>query len=692
MKLVIVESPTKCNTIQRYLGNDYVVKASLGHIRDLATSGKGGLGVDVANDFAPTYIINKDKRGVVNELKELTKSADEVILATDPDREGEAIAWHLAKVLGLDVETNKRLEFHEITRDSISAAMQNPRTIDLNLVSSQETRRILDRIIGFKLSALINRKIHSKSAGRVQSATLKIVNDNESEINKFVPEEYWDINCEVEINKHSVKISFQNSANGSKDIKNEAEAKAVINSLLEKAQITSIKKSVKTVESKLPFTTSSLQQEAFAKFKFSTSKTSSIAQSLYEGISVNGEHVGLITYIRTDSTRLSPTYVARAEKYIEEVFGKQYVGTVKKGKNSMLAQDAHEAIRPTGNHRTPESVRQYLTPDQYNLYRLIYNRAISSLMKPKKEEVLTTMLESGGNIFKLEFSRTIFDGFEVLYKYDQEKDDAFPDFQVGDELIFTKKECEQKFTTPPARFTEAKIVKTMEELGIGRPSTYASTISTLKKRKYVTEEKGTLIITDQGIKTAHILDKYFPSIVNAKYTADMEAELDKIQEGDVSSIDILENFYGPFVKMIDDGYEKMYEDEQEETGELCPECGHPLVYKFGKNGRFVACSNFPNCQYVQKEKKEAVYTGGTCPNCGSPLVEREKNGTKFIACSNYPHCRYIEKKEVEIKPIKKCPQCDGMLIRKKGKYGYFLGCTNFPKCTYMEKIKRKGRK
>ena len=692
MKLVIVESPTKCNTIQRYLGNDYVVKASLGHIRDLATSGKGGLGVDVANDFAPTYIINKDKRGVVNELKELTKSADEVILATDPDREGEAIAWHLAKVLGLDVETNKRLEFHEITRDSISAAMQNPRTIDLNLVSSQETRRILDRIIGFKLSALINRKIHSKSAGRVQSATLKIVNDNESEINKFVPEEYWDINCEVEINKHSVKISFQNSANGSKDIKNEAEAKAVINSLLEKAQITSIKKSVKTVESKLPFTTSSLQQEAFAKFKFSTSKTSSIAQSLYEGVLINGEHVGLITYIRTDSTRLSPTYVARAEKYIEEVFGKQYVGTVKKGKNSMLAQDAHEAIRPTGNHRTPESVRQYLTPDQYNLYRLIYNRAISSLMKPKKEEVLTTMLESGGNIFKLEFSRTIFDGFEVLYKYDQEKDDAFPDFQVGDELIFTKKECEQKFTTPPARFTEAKIVKTMEELGIGRPSTYASTISTLKKRKYVTEEKGTLIITDQGIKTAHILDKYFPSIVNAKYTADMEAELDKIQEGDVSSIDILENFYGPFVKMIDDGYEKMYEDEQEETGELCPECGHPLVYKFGKNGRFVACSNFPNCQYVQKEKKEAVYTGGTCPNCGSPLVEREKNGTKFIACSNYPHCRYIEKKEVEIKPIKKCPQCDGMLIRKKGKYGYFLGCTNFPKCTYMEKIKRKGRK
>ena len=693
MKLVIVESPTKCNTIQRYLGSDYVVKASLGHIRDLATSGKGGLGVDVQNDFAPTYIINKDKRGVVNELKELTKSADEVILATDPDREGEAIAWHLAKVLGLDIENNKRLEFHEITRDSISAAMQNPRTIDLNLVSSQETRRILDRIIGFKLSALINRKIHSKSAGRVQSATLKIVNDNEKEIEKFVPEEYWEINCEVEINKKPVKVSFQTSFNGEKDIKNEKDARAIIDSLLETATITSIKKSVKTVESKLPFTTSSLQQDAFAKFKFSTSKTSSIAQSLYEGISVNGEHVGLITYIRTDSTRLSPSYVARAEKYIEETFGKQYVGTVKKGKNSMLAQDAHEAIRPTGNHRTPESVRQYLTPDQYNLYKLIYNRAISSLMKPKKEEVLTTMLESGGNTFKLEFSRTIFDGFEVLYKYDVEKDDVFPEFEIGNQLVFVKKECEQKFTTPPARFTEAKIVKTMEELGIGRPSTYASTISTLKKRKYVTEEKGTLIITEQGAKTAHILDKYFPSIVNAKYTAEMEEELDKIQEGDVSSINILENFYGPFVKMIDEGYEKMYVDEQEPTGEKCPKCGHDLVYKFGKNGRFIACSNYPECDYVQKEKKELVHVGRVCPECGSPLVEREKNGTKFIACSNYPKCRYVEKKEVEVKPVKKCPHCeDGMLIRKKGKYGYFLGCTNYPKCNYMEKIKRKGRK
>ena len=693
MKLVIVESPTKCNTIQRYLGNEYLVKASLGHIRDLATSGEGGLGVNVKDNFTPTYIINKDKRAVVNELKELTKGVDEVILATDPDREGEAIAWHLAKVLGLDVDNNKRLEFHEITRDSISAAMQSPRTIDLNLVSSQETRRILDRIIGFKLSTLINRKIHSKSAGRVQSATLKIINDHEAEIESFVPEEYWDIICNIKLGKDEIKLNFISDFLGRKDVNDESSANVIISSLEENVTISSISKTVRTIESKIPFTTSSLQQDAFAKLKFSTAKTSSVAQSLYEGILVDGEHVGLITYIRTDSSRLSPTYVARAQKYIEETYGKQYVGTIKKSKNSVLAQDAHEAIRPTSNHRTPESVRQYLTPDQFNLYKLIYNRAVSSLMKAKKEEVLTLTLTSGKNTFELEFSRTIFPGYEILYKYDAEKDDEFPDVQVGDQFEICKKEAIQKFTTPPARYTEAKIVKIMEELGIGRPSTYASTISTLKKRRYVTEEKGTLIITEQGRKTAHILDKYFPSIVNAKYTADMEEKLDKIQDGEVESVSILEDFYGPFIKMIDTGYEKMYADEIEKTGEQCPICGHDLVYKFGKNGRFVACSNYPKCNYVQKEKKEVVYVGRNCPDCGSPLVERMSGNTKFVACSNYPKCRYVEKTQREVKPVKKCPKCEtGYLVRKKGKFGYFLGCNNFPTCDYMEKIKKKGRK
>ena len=690
MKLVIVESPTKCNTIQRYLGDNYIVKASLGHVRDLATSGKGGLGVDVDHDFMPTYIINKDKRGVVSELREISRSSDEVVLATDPDREGEAIAWHLATVLGLDVATNKRLEFHEITRDSISEAMKNPRTINQRLVSSQETRRILDRIIGFKLSTLINRKIHSKSAGRVQSATLKIIYDHEKEIEEFIPEEYYEIIVKIIAGKHDVEIKFVTDSHGNKEVKTKEQADEIINLINEKAVITSIDKTIRLTESKLPFTTSSLQQEAFTRLKFSTAKTSSVAQSLYEGILVNGEHVGLITYIRTDSTRLSPVYIARAEKYIEEKYGKEYIGSVKENKNAILSQDAHEAIRPTSNHRTPESVREYLTPDQYNLYKLIYNRALSSLMVPKKEEVLDINLESGGILFRQEYARTIFPGYEIVYKYDANKDDVFPKVKVGDSFIISSKEANQKFTTPPARYSEAKIVKIMEELGIGRPSTYASTIATLKKRHYVTEEKGILLITDQGKKTAHILDKYFPSIVNAKYTAEMEEDLDEIQEGVSTSLEILQEFYKPFIEMVESGYEKMYEDEVIETGEMCPKCGNPLVYKLGKNGKFIACSNYPKCDYVQKEKKENKEVGRLCPDCGKPLVEREKNGKKFVACSNYPKCHYIEKQDKDVKAFKKCPDCeDGVLIRKRGKFGYFLGCTNFPKCNHIEQLKKK---
>ena len=568
--------------------------------------------------------------------------------------------------------------------------MKNPRVINQKLVSSQETRRILDRIIGFKLSTLINRKIHSKSAGRVQSATLKIINDHETEIENFVPEEYYEINCKIIAGKQDIEIKFVSDFEGRKEVKTKEQADEIINRINEKAVITSINKSTRLVESKLPFTTSSLQQEAFTRLKFSTAKTSSVAQSLYEGILVNGEHVGLITYIRTDSTRLSPVYVARAEKYIEEVYGKQFIGSVKASKNSALAQDAHEAIRPTSNHRTPESVREYLTPDQYNLYKLIYVRALSSLMKPKKEEVLDITLDLGGNTFKQEYSRTIFPGYEILYKYDASKDDKFPEYQEGDSFIVSSKEAVQKFTTPPARYSEAKIVKLMEELGIGRPSTYASTIATLKKRRYVTEEKGILMITEQGRKTAHILDKYFPSIVNAKYTAEMEEDLDEIQEGITTSNEILTNFYEPFIEMIESGYEKMYEDEIVPTGDKCPKCGSPLVYKLGKNGQFVACSNYPKCDYVQKEKKELVYVGRLCPDCGKPLVEREKNGNKFIACSNYPKCHYVEKTEVEVKPIKKCPECEtGELVRKKGKFGYFLGCTNYPKCQHIEQLKKK---
>ncbi len=701
MKLVIVESPTKCETIKRYLGEDYIVKASYGHIRDLATKGKGGLGIDIEHKFTPAYIINNDKKKVVYELQSLAKQCDEVILATDPDREGEAIAWHLAQVLGLDVKTNKRLEFHEITRDSIGEALSHPRTIDLDLVSSQETRRMLDRIIGFKLSSLLNKKIHSKSAGRVQSATLKLAYDQELEIEKFVPEEYWKINCKVLINNKEFELTFVSDDKGQKDVATKEDAERILSLLKDKAVITKVEKTVKTVDSKVPFTTSTLQQEAFSRLKFKTDKTQRVAQSLYEGIQVNGEHVGLITYMRTDSTRLAPVFISRANAYILETVGKDYLGKPKAFKAGELTQDAHEAIRPTSNHRTPESIRQYLTPDQYNLYKLIYNRTLASLMKGKKEEVLTLSLSANNVNFKLDFVRTLFLGYEIIYKDEDEVKHYknLPEVKEGDELTISSKDIEQKFTTPPSRYSEAKIVKLMEEVGIGRPSTYASTISTLKKRKYVDEEKGILIVTDQGKKTAHVLDKYFPEIVNAKYTAEMETKLDSISEGNNSSIEILDKFYKDFMEHYTKVVKIMYVDDPVKTGEKCPKCGADLIYKEGKNGQFIGCSNYPTCRYVKKDKKEVVLTGDICPNCGKPLVERkDAKGRTFVACSGYPTCKYIVKEEKpaaveELKIVKKCPDCEtGQLIKKRGKYGYFLGCTNYPTCNHMEKLTKKGRK
>ena len=700
MKLVIVESPTKCETIKRYLGEDYIVKASYGHIRDLATKGKGGLGIDIENNFAPAYVINNDKRKVVYDLKKLADESEEVILATDPDREGEAIAWHLAQVLNLDVKTNKRLEFHEITRDSINEALKSPRTIDLDLVASQETRRMLDRIIGFKLSSLLNKKIHSKSAGRVQSATLKLVYDQELEIEKFVPEEYWKVNTSVLLNNKEYELTFISDETGKKNIETKEEAEHILSLLKDKLKVDSVETVVKTIESKVPFTTSTLQQEAFSRLKFKTDKTQRVAQSLYEGIQVNGEHVGLITYMRTDSTRLAPIFVERASNYIIETYGKEYLGKPKAFKAGELTQDAHEAIRPTSNHRTPESVRSFLTPEQYNLYKLIYNRTLASLMKGKKEETLVVHLSSNGVKFKLEFTRTLFPGYEIVYKDEEETKHYknLPLINVNDELTLVKKEIEQKFTTPPSRYSEAKIVKLMEEVGIGRPSTYASTISTLKKRKYVDEEKGILNVTDQGKKTAHVLIKYFPNIVDAKYTADMETKLDTISEGDSSSLDILSKFYDEFMTQFNKVQKVMYVDEPIPTGEKCPKCGAPLVYKEGKNGQFIGCSNYPSCKYVQKEKKDVIYTGENCPECGKPLVERkDAKGKVFIACSGYPHCKYIVKEEKPMDTpaeyVKKCPDCEtGQLVKKKGKYGYFLGCTNYPKCNHMEKLLKKRRK
>ncbi|MCR4562191.1 MAG: type I DNA topoisomerase [Bacilli bacterium] len=705
MKLVIVESPNKCTTIGHYLGSDFQVMASQGHIRDLSMKGKGGLGIDVAHDFKPDYVISLGKGKIVSQLKNAASKADEVILATDPDREGEAIAWHLAQVLGLDVETTKRLQFHEITRTAIAEAINNPSTLNMNLVNSQETRRMYDRIIGFKLSSLLQRKMSSKSAGRVQSVTLKMICDNDEEIKNFVPEEYWTIEVKVKIGEEVITLNLDKVDDKSLTIHNQEEAEAIKARIGETLKVIELKQTKKSIPSRLPFTTSTMQQEAFAKFRFSTSRTQSIAQKLYEGKVINGEHVGLITYMRTDSTRISPDFFTRhAKPFIIEKFGEEYVGNIKNPKKKGNIQDAHEAIRPTGTHRTPEEVARYVTPDEAKLYRLIYDRAIASMMADKVELQTTAIFETNGLTFKATGSRNLFKGFLAIYGEFEDPDaNALPEIEEGGNYHNEEISCEQKFTKPPVRYTEAKVVKLMEEEGIGRPSTYASTIKTLVERGYITSKAGVVTPTETGIRTTYVLNKYFPEIVSSEYTANMENTLDKIEEGEQTELAALNDFYGPFMVKYEDVQEKMYKDPDQETGELCPICGSPLVIKKSRYGSFVACSNYPTCHYIQKEKKEVVITEEICPQCGKNLVERtDKKGNKFLACSGFPKCRYIkgseEKQEKIIKYtekdyVKECPKCKkGHLVVKHGKKVDFLGCTNFPKCRYHEWLNKKEKK
>lgn len=661
--------------------------ATVGHVRDLSTSGKGGFGVDINNGFKPNYIVVNNKRKVVAELKDAARKASDIYLATDPDREGEAIAWHLTQILNLPVESTKRLEFHEITRVSIEDAMKHPRTIDMKLVNSQETRRIIDRIIGFKLSNIIQKTIKSRSAGRVQSATLKLITEHDEEIKNFVPTPYWTLSLDLTVNKRKITAKFEHYGS-IKSLDDEANVKEILSKLEDVARVISIKKSVRSVESKPAFTTSTLQQEAYNTYHFSTAKTSKLAQELYEGVVINGEHTGLITYIRTDSTYLSDTFVNRAEAFIKERFGNEYCGKRKIAKVAG-AQNAHEAIRPTSNHMTPESIRGYLSPDLYKLYKLIYERAVGSLMAPKKEAVQTVLFDCGGVTFKVEGSSTIFDGYTKLYSAEKSEESYLPVFNEGDTFKVNKVNNEQKMTEPPAAYTEARIVKLMEEKKIGRPSTYASTISTLLKRKYVESVKGSIISTETGQRTVVVLNKYFPHFVDVKYTARMEDDLDKIQEGEVSRLDTLDEFYEKFTKEVDSAYKVMYSDKDQEVGRVCPKCGAPLVLKKSRYGEFVGCSNFPKCDY--REKEELELTGELCPKCGRPLVYRlNKKHKKFVACSGYPKCDYIVKEEnpQHVHTGLKCPECGGELVERHRGKKTFLGCSNYPKCHHMEPLKK----
>ncbi|MBQ6334906.1 MAG: type I DNA topoisomerase [Erysipelotrichaceae bacterium] len=652
--LVIVESPSKSKTIEKYLGKDFKVTSSKGHICDLATKGKEGLGVDVENDFKPTYEISPDKKSVVSELKKLVKNADQVYLATDPDREGEAISWHLARELGLDMDQNNRIVFNEITKNAVLKALEEPRTIDMALVRSQETRRILDRIIGFKLSKLLQKKIGSKSAGRVQSIALRMICDREKEIEAFVPEEYWKINADlgkkliVELSKYQGKKI---------EIRNEEEADAILKALGEDFVLADITEKNKKRAAYLPFITSTLQQEASTKLGFTSRKTMMVAQSLYEGVELSNGAQGLITYMRTDSTRLSNEFVAAAYDKIVNEYGKEYKGFYRV-KNDGSAQDAHEAIRPTSLANEPEAIKQYLSNDQYKLYRFIYYRALASLMADAMFKSVTYDFDNNGYLFTISGSKLEFDGFLKVYgDYDSSKDVILPKLEKGDILKAKKILKEQHFTEGPSRYTEARLIKALEEEGVGRPSTYATIIDTIEKRNYVEYKKASdsgktkyFFPTQQGLLTDEKLREYFKQVINIKYTAEMESELDEIAEDKLDSIKSLREFYDRFQPLVDSAYEQMEKVGPEKTGEICPECGGEVVIRNGRYGKFKSCINYPTCKWHESlaKKEEPEDIGRTCPECGKPLLKRKsKYGNYFIGCSGYPKCKYLEAIESE---------------------------------------------
>lgn len=696
--LVIVESPSKSKTIGKYLGKDYIVTSSKGHIRDLSKSGKDGLGIDQDNDYAPKYSIPRDKRETVKELKEYVKKTDDVYLATDPDREGEAISWHLAQVLGIDMDQDNRIVFHEITKNAVTQALKHPRKIDQNLVKSQETRRVLDRIIGFKLSKLLQRKIKSKSAGRVQSVALRLICEKEDEINAFVPEEYWKIQAHFEKDKIPFDAELTKFKNKKLTIHNKEEAQAAFDALGKEFTVEKLTKSVKKKNSKAPFITSTLQQEASSKLGFKAKRTMSIAQRLYEGVDLGSETVGLITYMRTDSIRLAPEFVAETKNYIEEKYGKEYVGRAKVSKKTENVQDAHEAIRPTSILRTPESVKEHLTAEQYKLYAMIYARAIASLMTPAQMDATSVVLDNHDYKFNASGSVMKFDGYLRAYSaYEKSSNELLPELSETEKINAQKIDKSQHFTKPPARYTEAKLIKELEELGIGRPSTYATIIDTIVTRGYVEMENKAFKPTDSGILTNSKLVEFFDSIINVEYTAKMENELDEIAQGNDTYVNAISHFEEKFEPLLETAYEKMPKIEAQKTGEKCPKCGGDLVIRKGRYGEFVACSNYPECKYIKTDPNDKIGqpSGDICPNCGAPMIYKRGRFGDFIACSNYPECKTILKDkndQTNQETGEKCPKCGSPMVYKKGRWGPFEACSNYPKCKYIKPKPKKAKK
>ncbi len=669
-KLVIVESPAKSKTIEKYLGSDYKVVSSKGHIRDLATSGKFGLGVDVENDFTPSYVPIKGKSKDINALKKDVKNSEYVYLATDPDREGEAISWHLKDTL--DIEDNySRVVFNEITKDVVLDAINHPRKIDEDLVRSQETRRILDRIIGFRLSKLMQSKTGGKSAGRVQSVALKLIVDREREIEKFIPEEYWSITADFK----DFKADLEKYHGKKIEIKSEVEANEILNKLSNAFSLEDVKEKETKRSAQPVFKTSTLQRMAANKINFAPSKTMRVAQKLYEGIDIGSETVGLITYMRTDSERVSNEFVHQTMDYIKKNFGEEYIGSIKVGKKDKNMQDAHEGIRPTSIYRTPESMKKYLTPEEYKLYNLIYVRALSSLMANALLLTTTVLLENNGYLFKTTGSILKFEGYVKIYQeFESLEDTILPDFKSykSKTIVADKIEKEQHFTKPLPRFTESSLIKEMENLGIGRPSTYSTILTTIKERGYVLLEDKKFMPTTIGVETTDKLQEFFSDIVNVEYTSAMENDLDLIAENKQDNIQLLKDFYGKFEPMVEGAFEKMEKKEAEKTGETCPECGSDLVIRNGRFGTFTACSNYPTCKYIKKEEKETIELAD-CPKCSGKIIEkRTRKGKNFYGCSNYPKCDFAS----WYKPTgEKCPQCESLLVEKKDK----IVCSN---CEY----------
>jgi len=698
--LIIVESPAKARTITNFLGKEYKVIASKGHIRDLPKSSFGITVDEESGDFVPKYSIPREANPTVKELKKLAKAAETVYIATDEDREGEAIGYHIAKAIGKEPTELPRIVFHEITKTAINHALENPRKVDMDSVDAQQTRRLLDRIVGYKLSPLLASKIQrGLSAGRVQSSTLKIVVDREREIKAFKPEEYWSINALFQKEIDASIYSFEGKKIEKMTLGNEASASQIVTSAKgESFRVQSIETSKRKTKTPPPFMTSTLQQSASTQLGFSPKKTMMVAQKLYEGVKTDKGTMGVITYMRTDSLNLAKEAVTSARAFIESSYGAKYLPAKPKyyASKSKGAQEAHEAIRPTIVEFTPQMAQSYLGADELKLYRLIYNRFLACQMTEAEFETQTILFGGEHSVFKASGRRMLFDGFYKVTGY-TEKDKLLPKLDKGQSVSLDDIKAEQHFTEPPPRYNEASLIKKLESLGIGRPSTYAPTVTTLQTRKYIELEKKRIHPTEIAFTVIEMLEEHFPDIVDSGFTASMEETLDMVAEGTKNWQDILKAFYSPFMERIEKGKKDIKSLKQATpTGEECPKCGSELLLRKGRYGEFIACSNFPKCKYTKNpdgtEPEQPEETDEVCEKCGSPMVIKDSRRGKFLACSAYPKCKNAKSltppRELEVP----CPLCGGKIQEREGKRGKFFGCATYPKCKFISNFEPVDKK